>query len=68
MAEIFVERKDDMTYRALRGGNVVATGATQQETADKACKLYPNDTIFVERVRDTSVGSRDKWRRYDCSR
>ena len=59
-----VERKDDGSYRALRNGRTVATGDTQRITAEKVEKLYPNDTIEVERVRDTDAGTRDHWRRW----
>jgi hypothetical protein len=64
MALTQVERKDNGTYRALRNGRTVATGDTQKETAEKVEKLYPNDTIEVERVRNTDVGTRDHWRRW----
>ena len=64
MALTQVERKDDGSYRALRNGRTVAAGDTQKSTAEKVEKLYPNDTIEVERVRDTNVGTRDHWRRW----
>ena len=64
MALTQVERKDDGSYRALRNGRTVATGDTQRCTAEKVEKLYPNDTIEVERVRDTNEGTRDHWRRW----
>ena len=64
MSEIFVERKEDGTYRALRNHRTVATGDTQDRTAHKARQEYPNDIIFVEHVRDTKGGSPDKWRRW----
>ncbi len=64
MALTQVERKDDGSYRALRNGRTVATGGTQKSTAEKVEKLYPNDTIEVERVRDTNEGTRDHWRRW----
>lgn len=63
MAEIFVERKPDSTYVARRNKQVVASGSTQAETAAKAHKKFPEDVIFGERVRDTAMGSPDKWRR-----
>jgi hypothetical protein len=59
-----VERKDDGTYRALRNGRTVATGNTQKSTAEKVEKLFPTDTIEVERVRNTASGTRDHWRRW----
>ncbi len=64
MALTQVERKDDGTYRALRNGRTVATGDTQKSTAEKVEKLFPNDAIEVERVRDTEYGTRDHWRRW----
>lgn len=64
MALTQVERKDDGSYRALRNGRTVATGATQQSTAEKVKDQFPNDTIEVERVRNTEYGIRDHWRRW----
>jgi hypothetical protein len=64
MSLIQVERKDDGSYRALRNGRTVATGDTQNDTAKLARKKFEDDTIEVERVRNTSNGSRDKWRRW----
>jgi hypothetical protein len=64
MSNVYVERVMlDGTYRAIQNKVVIATGKTQQETADKAHRLRSQDAIFVERVRNTSVGSPDKWRR-----
>lgn len=39
------------------------TTRTQEKAIKKAKKIYPNASILVERVRDTKVGIRDKWRR-----
>lgn len=64
MALIQVERKDDGTYRAIRNSRTVATGTTQEETAQGASNRFPNDTIEVERVRNTKNGTRDHWRRW----
>jgi hypothetical protein len=63
MIEIFVEQKDDGTYRALLNGRTIATGTTQEETCDKSHELRPDAAVFAERVRNTKGGSRDKWRR-----
>jgi hypothetical protein len=63
MAEIFVERKnDDGAWVARRNKQVIARGDTQAKTAEKAHKMYPEDRIFGERVRETEGGSPDKWR------
>jgi hypothetical protein len=64
MPLIQVEQKDDKTYRALRNGRTVATGDTQEKTAQNAAKRFPDDTIEVERVRNTKNGTRDTWRRW----
>ena len=63
MADIFVEQKDDGTYRAIQNKKTIATGNTQAQTAKRAHTKKPDDPILAERVRDTNKGSRDKWRR-----
>lgn len=63
MANIFVERKDDGTWRALQNHRTIATGDTQGETAEDAHEKKPEDPVFGERVRHTGRGSPDKWRR-----
>jgi hypothetical protein len=40
-----------------------ATAPTQKQAIEKAEKLDPKAAVLVERVRDTSVGGRDKWRK-----
>jgi hypothetical protein len=63
MSNVFVERKDDGTYAAIQDKKVIAHGDTQAKTIDKARDKRPDDSILAERVRNTDVGSRDKWRR-----
>ena len=63
MSNIYLERKKDGSYLATQDGKTVATGETQAETAVKAHKKKPDDPILAERLRDTNVGGRDKWRR-----
>ena len=63
VTDIFVERIDDGTYRAIQNKRTVATGSTQAETANKAHTKRPDDPVLAERVRMTKSGSRDKWRR-----
>lgn len=63
MSNIFLERKKDGTYVATQNGRTIATGETQTEAGTKAHQKKPNDPILAERVRDTDVGKRDKWRR-----
>lgn len=66
MAEnIFVERRDEGDYAVRRPDSERASDVlpTQHEAIDRARELNPNGSVLVERVRDTSVGSRDKWRK-----
>jgi hypothetical protein len=63
MSNVFVERKDDGTYVARQNHQIIANGSTQAETAERAHRKAPGDPVFVERVRNTTGGSRDKWRR-----
>jgi hypothetical protein len=62
MSNIYVEREQEK-YVALQNKKVIATGDTQAEAAARAHRKHPEDPILAERVRDTSRGSRDKWRR-----
>jgi hypothetical protein len=64
VSEVFVERKNDGTYRALLNHRTIATGDTQDQTARRVRRDRPDAIIFVERVRETSGGSPDKWRRW----
>jgi hypothetical protein len=65
MSNVYIEQRGDGTYRATQGGQVIATGDTQAETIDRARgnREEPDDPMLAERVRDTEVGHRDKWRR-----
>jgi hypothetical protein len=63
MSNIYVEREDDGKYRAFQNKRTIATGDTQRETIDRARNIRPDDPVLAERVRDTNVGGRDKWRR-----
>jgi hypothetical protein len=63
MSNIYVERKNDGTYKATQNKQVIATGDTQTEAVEDAHRKRPDDHVFVERVRNTRVGSRDKWRK-----
>jgi hypothetical protein len=63
--ELFVERRDQGDYAVRRGGSERASeiARTQAAAIKKAEKLDPKAAILVERVRDTKVGGRDKWRK-----
>jgi len=63
--EVFVERRPEGDYAIRRPGSSRASGVepTQAEAIERAGEIAPNATILVERVRDTTVGGRDKWRK-----
>ena len=66
MAEnIFVEQRDARDYAVRRPNSERASDVlpTQRDAIERARELNPNGHVLVERVRDTSVGSRDKWRK-----
>jgi Uncharacterized protein conserved in bacteria (DUF2188) len=63
--ELFIEyREQEGDYAIRRPGasRASATEPTQAEAIDTAREMEPEAAILVERVRNTSVGSRDKWR------
>lgn len=62
---IFVERRPEGDYAVRRPGSERASDirATQHEAIERARGLNPDGRVLVERVRDTSVGGRDKWRK-----
>jgi len=65
-SELFVERREEEgDYAIRRGGSKRASDTcdTQAEAIERAGEIDPNATILVERVRNTSEGSRDKWRK-----
>ena len=63
--ELYVERRPEGDYAVRKGGSQRAsvTAPTQKQAIEKAEKLDPQAAVLVERVRDTSVGGRDKWRK-----
>lgn len=63
MSNIYVEQQNDGTYKATQNHRIVAEGQTQRQTIDRARRAEPDDPVLAERVRDTNVGGRDKWRR-----
>jgi predicted XRE-type DNA-binding protein len=60
----FVEQTDDRRYAIRAKGSTRASEIvdTQREAIERAHDLNPHDHPDVERVRDTKVGGRDKWR------
>jgi uncharacterized protein YdaT len=62
--QLYIERRDDGEYAVRRGGAKRASTIedTQSEAIERARRMDPGAPIHVERVRNTNVGSRDKWR------
>jgi len=62
---IYVERRPEGDYAVKRPGaeRASAVEPTQKQAIEKARELNPGVAPHVERVRDTSAGHRDKWRK-----
>lgn len=63
--EFFIEQREQGDYAIRRPGSERASGVapTQSKAIEQAKKLDPSAAILVERVRNTNVGGRDKWRK-----
>ncbi len=62
---LYVERRREGDYAIRVAGSKRASDIqpTQQKAIERAKELNPNAPLHVERVRDTSHGGRDKWRK-----
>lgn len=62
---IYVERRPEGDYAVRRAGSERASAVepTQASAIERARELIPGVAPHVERVRNTSVGGRDKWRK-----
>lgn len=62
---LFVEQRQQGDYAVRRpnSGRASAVLPTQAEAIDKARELNPNIAPLVERVRHTSAGKPDQWRK-----
>ncbi len=62
---IFIERRDGGDFAARKANSQRASyvSKTQKDAIEKAKSIDPNTIIHVERVRNTTNGSRDKWRK-----
>ncbi len=62
---IFVERRPDGTYAVERPGALRASAIerTQADAIQRAREIAPNTRPDVERVRHTSQGKPDQWRK-----
>lgn len=63
--ELFIERRDQGDYAVRRPGSRRASDVlpTQGEAINRARDLEPNSTPMIERVRHTSRGKPDQWRK-----
>jgi hypothetical protein len=63
--DLFVERRPqgDFAVRRANSERASVVAPTQAKAIEKAQKLEPDATVLVERVRHTSVGKPDKWRK-----
>lgn len=63
--ELYVERREEGDYAIRRPDSERASDVcdTQAEAIERARKIDPNAAIHVERVRYTSQGTPDKWRK-----
>jgi hypothetical protein len=62
---IYVERRDQGDYAVRRpnADRASAVERTQAEAIQRAREIQPNSPVHVERVRNTSRGTRDHWRK-----
>lgn len=62
---IYIERRPEGDYAVRKPGSERASAVepTQREAIERARELDPGVAPHVERVRDTSRGGRDKWRK-----
>lgn len=62
---IFVERREQGDYAVRKPGSERASAVepTQREAIERAQEIQPNATVHVERVRNTTGGNPDKWRK-----
>ena len=61
----YIERREDGDYAVRKANSERAStvAPTQGEAIEKAKQMNPDAAIHVERVRNTSKGSPDKWRK-----
>ena len=63
--KLFVERRSEGDYavRRAEADRASAVAPTQADAIARAREIDPQAAILVERVRDTTAGKRDKWRK-----
>jgi hypothetical protein len=62
--QLYLERRPQGDFAIRRPNSQRASDVkpTQREAINRARELNPKGTHLVERVRNTNVGRRDKWR------
>jgi hypothetical protein len=63
--QFYIEQRPDGNYAASRGGaqRASAIEPTQAKAIERAQEIDPIAAIHVERVRNTSRGEPDQWRK-----
>jgi Uncharacterized protein conserved in bacteria (DUF2188) len=63
--ELYIEQREEGDYAVRKPGSERASAIlpTQAKAIKQARKMNPDAAVHVERVRDTNVGGRDKWRK-----
>lgn len=63
--KLFIERREQGDYAIRRGqaDRISDRRDTQAEAIERAREIDPSAAILVERVRNTDLGGRDKWRK-----
>lgn len=63
--ELYIEKREQGDYAIRRPGSERASAIcrTVEEAVARSRQINPDTAVYVERVCDTNVGGRDKWRR-----
>jgi len=63
--ELFIERRPqgDYAIRPPGAGRSSGIEPTEAKAIERAREIAPDASLLVERVRNTNVGGRDKWRK-----
>jgi hypothetical protein len=63
--QLFVEQREQGDYAVRRPNSERASAIlpTQAEAIERAREINPGKSPLVERIRNTSVGGRDQWRK-----
>jgi hypothetical protein len=64
-AALYIERREQGDYAVRKPGSERASAIlpTQAEAIERAREINSDAAVHVERVRNTKIGSRDKWRK-----